>query len=98
MGPPGVFDVIGGMHESLVLRALWRLDDDDAARHLREAEEWNALFRAGLTSTSDLVLELQCEAFSRKFPDVGDPDPTWVAWAAWAEVARLREVTAGMEG
>lgn len=90
--------MIHGMHDSLVAGALWQLDDEDAARHLAECETFNACFRAGLSGTRDLRLALQLEAFDRRYPDVGDPDPTWVCWAAWAEVARLREVTARMEG
>jgi hypothetical protein len=89
--------VIDGMHESLVLAALWQVDDDDAARHLWEAKVFNLCFRAGLTATSDLRLALQMEALERRYPEVGDVDETWRCWSAWAEVARLREITAAME-
>lgn len=89
--------MLHGMHDSLVLHALWQVGDDDARRHLEECEAFNLCFRAGLSGTSDLPLALEMEAFERKFPDVGDPDPTWIAWAAWAEAVRLREATAAME-
>jgi hypothetical protein len=86
-----------GQHDNLVLRALQQLSVEDAERHLAEVEAFYDCFWAGLAGTDNLLFELQGEVFARRRPRAGPQDPTWIAWAAWAELELVRRALAGLD-